>query len=170
MEGLIQGILQYSRIGRVKEKERQVDFEVLLQDVIDSVSPPDSIQITVEPGMPVMMFEYKHAETMFHHLLDNAVKFMDKPEGQVRVRAEDGGDHWKFSVADNGPGIDPANYEKIFQIFQTLAARDERESTGIGLTLVKKIVDTSGGKIWVESEIGAGTTFFLTLPTKGENE
>ncbi len=169
MEGLIQGILEYSRIGRVKEKGQRVDLNSLLGDVVDTISPPEGIQVIVETQLPTIMFEYEHAEQMFQHLVDNAVKFMDKPEGEIRIRAEDGGDHWKFSVADNGPGIDPTSHDKIFQIFQTLSPRDESESTGIGLTLVKKIVDTSGGDIWVESEVGAGTTFFLTLPKKGDD-
>ena len=88
---------------------------------------------------------------------------MDKPEGKIVIGCVNLGDFWKFSVADNGPGIDPKYHERIFQVFQTLQARDEHESTGIGLALVKKIVESYGGQIWVESTIDQGTTFYFTL-------
>jgi signal transduction histidine kinase len=89
---------------------------------------------------------------------------MDKPEGKISIAcgAEDG--QWKFSITDNGPGIDQQHFEKIFQLFQTLAPRDRVESTGVGLALVKKIVEMYGGRIWLESTIGRGSTFFFTLP------
>ncbi len=89
---------------------------------------------------------------------------MDKPRGRVKIDcvAEDG--FWKFSVADNGRGIREKYFEKIFQMFQTLASRDEIEGTGIGLAVAKKIVEMSGGNIWVESQMGEASTFFFTLP------
>jgi signal transduction histidine kinase len=89
---------------------------------------------------------------------------MDKPQGQVKVGCVEEDGFWKFSVADNGPGIEERHFEKIFQIFQTLAPQDRIESTGIGLTVAKKIVELYGGKIWVESKVGEGSTFFFTLP------
>ena len=96
--------------------------------------------------------------------MSNAVKYMDKPKGKVRVGCVDDGGFWKFSIADNGPGIEEKYFERIFKIFQTLSARDEFESTGVGLTVVKKIIEMYGGKIWVQSEPGKGSTFFFTLP------
>jgi signal transduction histidine kinase len=104
---------------------------------------------------------------VFQNLIGNAIKFMDKPQGDVKVGCVDAGDYWQFSVVDNGPGIDPQYHEKIFQIFQTLRPRDEQESTGIGLSIVKKIVEFYSGKVWVESEPGKGSTFFFTLPKGG---
>ncbi|MBI5570205.1 MAG: hypothetical protein HY914_09700 [Desulfomonile tiedjei] len=168
MHNLLEGILQYSRIGRLKEKEIEVDVDAVVRQVIDSISPRDGIQIAIEKRLPIIKGEQTRVEQVFHHLIDNAVRFMDKPDGLVKIACEDAGVFWQFSVADNGPGIDEAYHEKIFRIFQTLSARDEVETTGVGLTLVKKIVEVNGGRIWLVSAEGQGSTFFLTMPKKGE--
>jgi signal transduction histidine kinase len=89
---------------------------------------------------------------------------MDKVRGLVTIRSGEDGDVWTFSVTDNGPGIPEQHYEKIFKIFQTLAAKDQVDTTGVGLTLVKKIVEMYGGHIWLTSEVGKGTTFYFTYP------
>ena len=88
---------------------------------------------------------------------------MDKPDGFIKLSFKDIGNKWQFGITDNGPGIDKKHHERIFRIFQTLHPRDEVESTGIGLTLVKKIVELHGGTVWVESEVGVGSTFYFTL-------
>ena len=100
---------------------------------------------------------------VFQNLLGNAVKYADKPKVLITVRCSDEGRFWKVEVADNGPGIKQEYFEKIFRIFQTLAPRDRVESTGVGLTVVRKIVEMYGGRIWVESELGKGSSFFFTL-------
>ncbi|HEY89570.1 MAG TPA: PAS domain S-box protein [Thermoflexia bacterium] len=168
MHGLIQGILQYSRIGRVVEKKRSVNLNQLVQETLEMLAPPASIQITVTNELPTVVGERARLRQVFQNLLDNALKFMDKPQGWVRIGCADAGDYWLFSVADNGPGIAAKYYAKIFQIFQTLVPRDEFESTGIGLALVKKIVELNEGKVWVESTVGAGSTFYFTLPKQEE--
>jgi light-regulated signal transduction histidine kinase (bacteriophytochrome) len=89
---------------------------------------------------------------------------MDKTEGKITVGSSEEAECWKFYVADNGPGIEEKYFEKIFQVFQTLQPRDEMEVVGIALPIVKKIVEMYGGKIWLESEVGKGSTFFFTLP------
>jgi signal transduction histidine kinase len=89
---------------------------------------------------------------------------MDKPKGQVHIGCVEEDGFWKFSVADNGPGIEQRYFEKIFKIFQILNSRDEHESTGIGLAVVKKIVELYGGRVWVQSKVGSGSTFLFTLP------
>jgi signal transduction histidine kinase len=91
---------------------------------------------------------------------------MDKPKGQVKVGCIEENGFWKFSVADNGPGVEKKYFEKIFEMFQTLLPRDEFEATGIGLSIVKKIVELYGGSVWVESEFGKGSVFFFTLPNQ----
>jgi len=101
---------------------------------------------------------------VFENLLDNAIKYVDKAEGRVLVGCVQEDGFWKFNVTDNGCGIEEKYFEKIFQIFQTLSRRDDVESTGIGLSVVKKIVEKCNGRVWVESKAGEETTFFFTLP------
>ena len=167
MYGLIDGILEYSRIGRVTEAEQPVDLNDLLRETIDLLAPPAHITVTVQENLPVVVGERTRLEQVFQNLVDNAVKFMDGPEGQVAVGCVDQGAHWQFSVTDNGPGIEKQHHNRIFGIFQTLAPRDQVENTGIGLALVKRIVETWGGKVWLESTVGQGSTFYFLFPKKG---
>ena len=164
MDNLINGILQYSRVGRVKETIVAVDLNRLLREVIDLLAPPQNITVSVENTLPTVMVEPTRIQQVFQNLLSNAIKYMDKPEGDIRIACVAEGRQWKFSIADNGPGIEKQHFEKIFQLFQTLAPRDRVESTGVGLALVKKIVEMYGGRIWLESTVGQGSTFFFTLP------
>ena len=166
MYGLIDGILEYSRIGRVTEAEQPVDLNDLLRETIDLLAPPAHITVTVQENLPVVVGERTRLEQVFQNLVDNAVKFMDKPAGQVAVGCVDQGAHWQFSVSDNGPGIEQQHHERIFRIFETLAPRDQVESTGIGLALVKRIVEAWGGKVWVASAVGEGSTFYFTCPKR----
>ncbi len=168
MHNLIDSILHYSRLGRTGDELTEVDLNLLISEVIELVAPPPNITITVEDRLPLVTCEETRIQVLFQNLLDNAIKYVDKPEGQIRIGCIRKDSHWQFSVSDNGPGIEEKFHEKIFQIFQTLQSRDERESTGIGLTVVKKIVELHGGKVWVESSVGSGTTFFFTLPITGE--
>jgi len=164
MDGLIDGILQYSRIGRVKEASVAVNLAQLVPEVIDLLSPPANIAITLDNPLPTVLAERTRLQQVFQNLLSNAIKYMDKPEGRIRVGCVAAGNKWKLSVADNGPGIEERHFERIFQLFQTLAPRDRVESTGVGLSLVKKIIELYGGEVWVESKVGEGSTFFFTLP------
>lgn len=167
MSGLIDGILQYSRVGRVKEAVVAVDLNGLLRDVIDLLAPPAHIAVSVENSLPTIVVEPTRIEQVFHNLISNAVKYMDKPQGIVRIGCIEDSREWRFSVADNGPGIETRHFDKIFQLFQTLAPRDRVESTGVGLALAKKIVEMYHGRIWVESVPGAGATFWFALPKPG---
>ncbi|MDO8262720.1 MAG: CHASE3 domain-containing protein [Gallionella sp.] len=169
MDGLIDGILQYSRVGRVKETIIAVDLDRLVHEVIDLLAPPPSIVVSIENQLPTVMTEPTRIQQVFQNLLSNAIKYMDKPEGEIRIACVAEGRQWKFSITDNGPGIDQQHFEKIFQLFQTLAPRDRVESTGVGLALVKKIVEMYGGRIWLESTVKRGSTFFFTLPRTAAN-
>ncbi|MDO8312822.1 MAG: ATP-binding protein [Sideroxyarcus sp.] len=164
MDGLIDGILLYSRVGRVKETIVAVDLNRLVREVIDLLAPPASITVTIENPLPTVLTEPTRIQQVFQNLLSNAIKYMDKPEGKIRITCSAEGRQWKFSVSDNGPGIKQQHFGKIFQLFQTLAPRDRVESSGVGLALVKKIVEMYGGHVWVESAVGEGSTFFFTLP------
>lgn len=161
---LIDGILHYSEIGRVAGRKEQVDLDRLVAEVISMLDPPANVEVTVKGPLPVVVCEKIRVGQVFRNLVDNAVKYMDKPCGRIEVGCTEQPEFWRFFVSDNGPGIDARYFDKIFQMFQTLAPRDERESTGIGLAVVKKIVELCGGTIWVESSVGEGTTFFFTLP------
>ncbi|HEX5057286.1 MAG TPA: ATP-binding protein [Gammaproteobacteria bacterium] len=164
MSQLIDGVLSYSRVEGKKEEPQPVDLNALIPEVIDLLAPPPHIAITVDAGLPVVLCGPVKIGQVFQNLLSNAIRYMDKERGEIHVSCGDEGDKWHFSVRDNGPGIEQAHFEKIFQIFQTLAPRDKVESTGVGLTIVKKIVQLYGGDIWLESQMGRGTTFHFSLP------
>lgn len=169
MSNLIDGILQYSRVGRVREALVELDLNQVVLEVIDLLSPPANITIRVENPLPRIIAEPTRIQQIFQNLLSNAINYMDKPQGEIRIACCVEGEQWKFSIADNGPGIEARHFERIFQLFQTLAPRDRIESTGVGLALVKKIVEMYGGQIWVDSKTGEGSTFFFTLPKIAAN-
>ncbi|GAB1545202.1 hypothetical protein NUACC21_78780 [Scytonema sp. NUACC21] len=164
MHNLIEGILQYSRVARVKEEIQQIDLDRLVTDVIELLNPSNNIQIEVVSQLPVVYFEKTKIEQVFQNLLSNAIKFTDKSKGKIIIECTDNNLFWQFSVTDNGQGIEEQNFDKIFHIFQKLSSLDNNsDGSGIGLALVKKIVEMYDGKIWVESEVGKGSTFFFTL-------
>ena len=163
MDQLIDGILQYSRVGRIKEERVAVPLNPMLTEVIDLLAPPPHIQITVS-ALPTVVAERTRIQQLFQNLISNAIRYNDKPQGRIEVGAEAVDGMLHFHVRDNGPGIDPRHWERIFQLFQTLQPRDRSESTGIGLALVKKIVEMYGGRVWVESTLGEGSTFYFSLP------
>jgi signal transduction histidine kinase len=128
------------------------------------LAPPPHVRVEQAADWPQITIEAVKIQQVFQNLLSNAIDFIDKPEGLISVGCVREGGFWHFSVADNGAGIAPRHFERVFQLFQTLASRDERERTGVGLALAKKIVDLEGGRIWVESVLGVGSTFHFTLP------
>lgn len=166
MEALINGLLQYSRVGRVRTELRLVEVEVLLADVIDSLAPPPEFTITVMPGMPTLWTEQLLLEQVFANLIGNAIKHHHRKDGQITISAQEKTDDYEFAVTDNGPGIAPEFHEKVFVMFQTLQPRDKVESTGVGLAIVKKIIDEQGGTISLDSDRGEGATFRFTWPKK----
>jgi signal transduction histidine kinase len=164
---LINGILHYSEVGRVTHPWEIVDLGKLVPETIALLDPPPHVQVVVRGELPAVVSEKVRLGQVFHNLIGNAIKYMDKRQGRIEIGCTDQGSVWQFGVADNGPGIEERHFEKIFQMFQTLAPRDQCESTGIGLPIVKKIIELFGGRIWVESKPGVGSTFFFTLPKQG---
>lgn len=162
MENLINGILEYSRIGRIKGTIEKIEFEKAIKEIIDSIDPPKTFKFIIKEGIPPFFAEKIRFEQVFSNLISNAIKHHNKEEGIIEIFYEDLGEFYKFTVKDNGPGIPKEYHNKIFEIFNTLKARDKFESTGIGLTIVKKIVENQGGKIWVESKEGEGSSFIFT--------
>jgi len=169
MSALIDDILRYSRVGHDGMKKQRVDLNTVLSQVIAGLDPPENIEITVENELPVLMCERTQILQVFQNLLSNAVKYIDKPMGQIKIGFVELDSFWKFSVTDNGSGIEKRHYERIFKLFKTLSPCDGVENTGIGLSIVKKIVEQNGGSVCVKSEVGKGSTFVFTLPKQNSD-
>jgi signal transduction histidine kinase len=161
MDTLISGILDYSTISEIKSDFYEVDTDKLVEDIIAMMLPPAHILIVRLTVLPNINGDRYRLQQLFQNLIDNAIKYNDKSQGLIEIGAEDGKDFWTFFVKDNGKGIEEVYFDKIFQTFQKL--ENNTQSTGIGLSIVKKIIKLYGGKIWVESEINEGTTFFFTI-------
>ncbi|CAN5546641.1 hypothetical protein BH09GEM1_BH09GEM1_09380 [soil metagenome] len=170
MEALIDGILTYSRAGRHREPVEQVNTAALIAETIELLAPSEGVTIAVASHMPILLAERIPLQQIFMNLIGNAVKYGQRDGLEVTVRSEEEDDFIRFDVADNGPGIDPRYHDRIWQIFQTLAPRDEVEGTGIGLSVVRKLVETRGGRAWIESELGKGSTFSFTWPMRPEHK
>jgi two-component system sensor kinase FixL len=164
---LIDGMLQFSKIVRAQDQEKSVNLNALLNHLVRELNVPQNIKIAVDT-LPEVFCEYEHIAQVFQNLLSNAITFMDKPKGLIKIGCVEQGHWWKFHVSDNGPGIEKKYFEKIFGIFQILPSKAEPETAGIGLAVAKKIVELYGGKIWVESQLGKGSSFFFTLPAQQE--
>jgi light-regulated signal transduction histidine kinase (bacteriophytochrome) len=170
MENMIKGILELSRVGRQKNPVEKVNTGMMLQEIVEMLSPQSGMKILVQPGMPVIQTEKIPLQQVFINLISNSVKYHHQKNGNVVIRCEEKENCYEFSVTDDGPGIEPKYHEKIFIIFQTLKERDAFESTGVGLAIVKKILDDKKCTIKVLSEIGNGSTFVFTWPKTAVNQ
>lgn len=164
LEALINGLLEYARVGRLEVGLERTDVESMIRDMIDLLNPPSRFSFEIQPGMPTFNTQKLMLQQVFINLISNAIKYNDKLHGVIRIGAEDAGKFYKFSVEDNGIGIDPAFHDKVFVIFQTLNARDKVESTGVGLSIIKKSIEDVGGSISLDSEIGKGSKFTFLWP------
>lgn len=164
MEGLIDAILSYSHVGRQVPLET-VDVKELIAEIIATLSPPAHIELLVEP-MPVLQTERVPLYQVLQNLIDNAVKYTRVPAPKIVIDCEpEGPDAVHFRVKDNGPGIPAHFHNRVWQFFTRVEARDGVEGNGIGLSVVRKIVELRCGKAWVESKPGEGATFHFTWPT-----
>lgn len=162
MQNLIDGILHYSRMGNAKMEKENVNVKDLLINIIDLISPPENFQIEFADNLPIIYTEKIKLHEVFQNLISNGIKYNDKEKGIIKISFLENKDQFEFCVSDNGVGIKPEHQEKIFAIFQTLQPKDKVESTGVGLTIVKKIIEEQNGTISIESEYGKGSTFKFT--------
>lgn len=161
MEQLISDVLIYSSVGAETLEKQIVDLDALVTDLKTILFVPEHVSISVLNTLPKIEGEKVKLQQLFQNLISNAVKFIDKEVGLVEVDVKDNGTNYQFSIKDNGIGIEEKFHNKIFKIFHSL--NKSKDSTGIGLSIVKKIVDLHEGDIWLESEPNVGTTFFFTL-------
>jgi PAS domain S-box-containing protein len=166
MEGLIDGILDYTKAARNEGSVTTFNCADLLSETIDLIGPPPNAVIHIHDNIPTMSAERVKLQQVFLNLVHNAIRFNNKENILVEIGCEDKGANWEFFVHDNGPGIEQRFHEKIFVIFQTLNARDEVEAKGVGLAIVKKIIEEEGGAIWLESAKDQGATFRFSWPKK----
>jgi len=166
MQKLINDLLTYSRIGRRGETIRLMEANTALKEAIknlDVAIQEYGATITYE-NLPKVRIDATQFIRLFQNLIGNAIKFRSECPPQIHVGVSDAGEFWKFSVQDNGIGIEPQYFDRIFQVFQRLHTRREYKGTGIGLAICKKIIERHGGRIWVEAQFGQGSTFYFTLP------
>jgi len=164
MDNLIQGILTYSKIESQKRVVEKTDLNEVVRNTIETIHIPENIIVTIANELPTMETNSFIMHQLFQNLISNAVNYNDKEKGIVEIASTESKKHYIFSVRDNGFGIDITYQDKIFQIFESYSKN--AQSTGIGLAIVKRIVDQCNGKIWLESQEGIGTIFFIKLPKK----
>ena len=161
MDNLIQGLLEYSRVGRKNIREKKVNVKDVLDNVLDMLST-EGFEIVIPADLPTLKTNDVLLEQVFTNLIGNAIKYHPDKQGKITISFQEAKEFYQFGVTDDGMGIDPQFHDRIFAIFQTLQARDTFESTGIGLSIVKKIVEGQGGKVWIESQLNEGATFYFT--------
>jgi PAS domain S-box-containing protein len=171
MQQLLNDLLELSRVGRLRNEPEHIPFEDLVREAVELVHGrimQHGVEVHIDPNMPVVYGDRPRLVEVVQNLVDNAAKFMgDQPNPRIEVgwSGEEDGKH-VFYVRDNGMGISPEHHERVFGLFNKLDVK--AEGTGIGLALVRRIVEVHGGRIWVESEAGKGSTFYFTLPGSAE--
>lgn len=168
LELLIDGILAYSRAGRVDQAQsiETVDAHQLVEEIRELLAPPANVKVAIEGRLPTLTISRAPLQQILMNLVQNAIKHGCANGGTVSIAGYETTDSYRFTVQDDGPGIDPIYHERVFGIFQTLQPRDRVEGAGIGLAIVKKLVETRGGTISLTSAVGNGARFEITLPKR----
>ena len=161
MEHLISDVLLYSSIGSEVSEKQKVNLNHLVEELKQILLVPNHITIKVLNKLPVVYGDKMKLQQLFQNLIGNAVKFNDKEEGRIEIDVQEQKSFYQFSIKDNGIGVEKKYHDKIFKIFHSL--NENKGSSGIGLSIVKKIINLFKGEIWIESEFGKGTTFYFTL-------
>jgi PAS domain S-box-containing protein len=164
MSSTIDGLLDYARIGRTQDSIDPVAVADLIAEIVDSLAPPSTFTIEIAPNLPTLQTKRLLLSQVFANLIGNGVKHHDRIDGSLHIGIVEHQDFYEFTIADDGPGIAPEEHDRVFAIFQAVNPQNRSDSTGIGLAIVKKIVEAEGGKIRLESQIGRGTTFYFTWP------
>ena len=172
MQTLINDLLAYSRVGTRGKPLTPTDCTFVLEQLLMNleVAIDESGAVVTHDPLPTVMADGSQLAQVFQNLIGNAIKFKGEEPPRIHIAVEQRGGEWVFSVADNGIGIDPESFDRIFEIFQRLHGRDEYSGTGIGLAVCKKLVERHGGRMWVESESGQGSTFYFTIPAKASGD
>jgi PAS domain S-box-containing protein len=164
MEGLVNGILEYAKSGTKSVNPEITDVGSLINDIVEHLGIQNDQQVEIQEGLPIILTQRILLEQVLSNILSNAHKYNSNPEPKIQITSKELDREFEFSVSDNGPGIPMESQHKVFKIFQTLQARDTYESTGIGLSIVKKIIEEKGCKIELDSTPGEGCTFRFTWP------
>ncbi|HID43322.1 MAG TPA: HAMP domain-containing protein [Archaeoglobaceae archaeon] len=170
MQKLIEDLLAYSRVDRKGEPFKLVDCNKILEKALKNLelAIKETNAIVRNSKLPEVMGDETQLLQLFHNLISNAIKFRDTRKPEIKITAEKKENEWVFCFEDNGIGIQPENFNRIFMIFQRLHTAKEYPGTGIGLAICKKIVERHGGIMWVESEPGKGSRFYFTIPVKDD--
>lgn len=164
MNSLIEGILDFSKIGMVMSKKEDIDLNDVVNEIFEDAITKENIVCTIKTKLPIIHNVRVLFVQLFSNLISNAVKHNDKEQGIITIDYCASKDFYEFSVADNGPGIAENYHEKIFKLFQTLSEDEEIDSTGVGLSIVKKIITVLNGTITLESKINEGAIFYIKIP------
>ncbi|MEZ4655120.1 MAG: ATP-binding protein [Candidatus Eisenbacteria bacterium] len=168
MHRLIDGILAYSRATWRPVAPLELDAHMIAADVIASLDRPPAVEVRIEGQLPWIHCDETQLRQILQNLIENAVRHLGAPSGEVVVAAERIDGAWLFSVRDSGPGIPRKHHERIFGLFQTLRSKDDADSNGVGLAIVKRLVERAGGSVQVESAEGVGSTFRFSIPDPEE--
>lgn len=169
MKLLIDDLLAYSRVNTKDGEFESVDMDNVMSTVLSNlhlISEENKVEIIIDEPLPTIKGDPSQMVHIFQNLITNGIKFNDKKTPEIHISSQINRNEWLFKVSDNGIGIATEYQEKIFEIFKRLHDRQEYPGTGIGLAICQKIIERHGGKIWVESEMGKGSTFYFNIPDK----
>ncbi len=166
MQMFIKDLLEYSQVGAKEKKFKPTDCSGVVQKAVGNLQAAieESNAVVTYDELPTVMVDTPQMISLLQNLIDNAIKFRGEEAPRIHISAERKGDEWVFSIRDNGIGIDPKDSERIFGMFQRLHGSTDYPGTGIGLAICKKIIERHGGRVWLESEAGKGSTFYFTMP------
>jgi light-regulated signal transduction histidine kinase (bacteriophytochrome) len=168
MDRLINGLLALARIGRTRQRPERVDVTELLHETIDLLGPAPEARVLIVGAMPTIVAERVALQQVFLNLIGNALQHAGRPDIVVRIMSTELADEVEFAIADNGVGIPAEHHVQVWQIFQTLQVRDVVDTTGIGLSIVRKQVEANGGRAWIDPAVHEGATLRFTWPVRSQ--